>query len=146
MKRTLFVTVISMILITLLISSPVLAHRMLIVQDGNESFVVQYDDGTAAAQATVYVYDDQGEVLLTEQTDSNGSVSIPSHISYSRIVATDGMGHQVTWVPHEQTGITSVIEGIPLWARALLGCSLLIFIAALFRWRTNTAQRSASKV
>ena len=58
----------------------------------------KFSGGRRARQATIEVYDDQDQRLLTGQTDDNGQFSfkIPQ-ASALRIVLRAGMGHQNEW-------------------------------------------------
>lgn len=114
-------------------SNTVFAHRMIVetVEDG--LIHVRYDDGTDAPLAVVSIYDEDGKQLVEGEVDENGSFYYDEKIDVHRIVADDGMGHRASSVSEEE----SIVEKIPLFIRALLGVSVLLFIASTFYSRSN---------
>ncbi|MBP1969466.1 hypothetical protein J2Z83_001570 [Virgibacillus natechei] len=115
-------------------SNTVFAHRMIVetVEDG--LIHVRYDDGTDAPLAVVSIYDEDGKQLVEGEVDEDGYFYYDEEIDVHRIVADDGMGHRASSVSEEEE---SIVEKIPLFIRALLGVSVLLFIASTFYFRSN---------
>ncbi len=113
------------------------AHLLIIEQKEAGTMMVRYDDGTPATLATVTLYDQEGNVLSEGSVNSEGFYRYDPIKPVYRVVADDGMGHRARWV----IGSENWWLEIPRWARALLGVSILLFIAAFLNYRKTAAQR-----
>lgn len=111
----------------------VFAHRMLIdmVEDG--LFKVRYDNGQISREAIVRAYDQNHQLLFEKQVDQNGYVSYTNDIHVARLVADDGLGHRASWSNKQYD--EPMFYALPIWMRALLGLSALLFCASLFYFR-----------
>lgn len=99
------------------------------VEDG--IIYIHYDNGTPAKIATVTLYDEHGNILLEEVANDHGYVYYDGETTVYRIVADDGMGHRASSVKSEENNE----ESIPSFMKALLGVSILLFVAAFFYYR-----------
>ncbi|UMZ72688.1 hypothetical protein [Natranaerofaba carboxydovora] len=108
----------------------VYAHRMLIDLLEDERGVLQliYDDGTVAPNATVKMYDEDGNVLSEGTTDEDGYFSYSNPGNVEEVVADDGLGHRAR-INYE--GEEEFWDGVPRYMRGLLGVSVFSFVAAL---------------
>ncbi|MDT8861244.1 hypothetical protein N0O92_13460 [Alkalihalobacillus sp. MEB130] len=131
-KTLVFVFCLSLMVV--LIPDPVSAHRMIIEQTDSSTLHVRYDDGTNAQLATVTAYNENGMFLFEGKVDHNGYYKFDSEQTPHRFVADDGLGHRVVFIRDNNE---QVLQAIPLWIRTFLGVSILLFIAALFKYRTR---------
>ncbi len=124
-----------LLLVVLLLIQPetTFAHRMLVEVIEEGVIQVRYDDGTRSGVATVLAYDEHVQVIFEEKVNDDGIVYYDSSINITQIVADDGMGHRATWTTDE----VATPPLIPLWLRALLGISILLFIASFFHYRNK---------
>jgi hypothetical protein len=119
------------------------AHRMLIEHDQQGSSIhVRYDDGTSAGNAIVSAYDENGKMLFEKKTDEAGLLNYDKQKGIYRITADDGMGHRASWMTGEEG---SILDDIPILVRAILGASILLFIAAIFLLRTTRKSGEGEK-
>lgn len=124
-----------LLLVTLFLVQPdsVFAHRMLVEMVDVGVIQVRYDDGTRSGIAIVNAYDGHGESIFEETVNEDGIVYYDTSITVHQIVADDGMGHRATWTLDRD----DVQPHTPVWMRALLGVSLLLFVASYFHYRKN---------
>ncbi len=122
------------ILLTLFIlQGTAFAHLMLVEQVEEGVLLVRYDDGTVSARSAVTLYDEEGTVLSEGSVNSQGLYHYDPQKPVYRAVADDGMGHRAHWI----RGETNTWLEIPRWMRALLGISILLFIASLAYYRSS---------
>ncbi|RXJ00310.1 hypothetical protein DS745_12315 [Anaerobacillus alkaliphilus] len=112
----------------------VFAHRMVVEMNEPGTIQVRYDDGTNSAIALVKAFDEKGNLLFEETANDLGIVHFDSSIAIHHIIADDGIGHRASWVLEEKVNL---LNAVPIWLRALLGISMLLFISALFYYRLN---------
>ncbi|MBM4761481.1 hypothetical protein [Bacillus sp. B15-48] len=108
------------------------AHKMVVEQVDAGVIHVRYDDGTAARLAIVSAFNDDGHLLFEQQVNEDGDLHYDKEVNVYRFVADDGLGHRASSVVTEEP---TMLESIPISIRALLGVSLLLFIAAIFLFR-----------
>jgi len=111
----------------------VLAHRMVVELVEPGTIVVRYDDGTKSGIAIVTAFDEKGNLLFEKYVDDKGFLHYDANIIVYQIIADDGIGHRTTW----SNEINDEQLDIPILVRALLGISLLLFIAAFFYYRRH---------
>lgn len=107
------------------------AHKIVVEQVEESLFLVRYDDGTRAGNATVFAYNKDGDLLSTERTDKDGYVSID--VEATRVVADDGLGHRTAWTEIDNENESTV----PLWMRAMLGLAILSLVASYFVYKNQ---------
>ncbi len=110
------------------------AHRMVVELTEPGTIQVRYDDGTISAIAVVKAFDEKGNLLFERTSNDMGRVLYDSTEAVHQIIADDGLGHRASWILEEKE---SLFISIPVWIRALLGISILVFITALFYYRLN---------
>jgi len=137
MKQLLLATFICFVTAIIVNPQAALAHRMDIEQIEDGRIQVHYDDGTGAAMTVVSAFDEDGELLFERTVDENGQLSYDEEMAIYRFVADDGMGHRATYVMDETANETNWLDTIPMSIRALTGVSFLLFIAAIFVYRTR---------
>ncbi|UJL45250.1 hypothetical protein KFZ58_12615 [Virgibacillus sp. NKC19-16] len=113
------------------------AHRMVIEQVEDGLVHVRYDDGASAGLAIVSAFDEDGELLDEGETDEDGYFHYEKGLDVHRFAADDGMGHRATFVSGEE----NTVDTIPLYIRALLGVSILLFTASSFYYRSKKTKR-----
>ncbi|MGF7186502.1 hypothetical protein GGQ84_002614 [Desulfitispora alkaliphila] len=108
------------------------AHRMLI-RDMEPGIVkVIYDDGTIAKRAQVILYSGQDEELFKGNVSEEGIFNYDKTLQPSKAVADDGMGHRAEY--DFSKGEVIETSNTP---KAVLGVSMLVFIAAFFNYRNK---------
>ncbi|MFD2043529.1 hypothetical protein ACFSTA_03980 [Ornithinibacillus salinisoli] len=130
----LMISLISIVCITFSSPYTVFAHKMIVEQVEDGRIYVRYDNGTPAPLAYVTIYDKNGKIQLEEGVDENGYLNYEKGLDVHRIIADDGMGHRAASNLNENTTVST----IPIFIRALLGVSILLFIGASYFFRTNT--------
>ncbi|WP_096201843.1 hypothetical protein [Bacillus sp. FJAT-45350] len=110
------------------------AHRML-VEVKEDSIHVRYDDGTNAELAVVSGYDEEHNLLFEGTVNEDGYYELEPRLDIARITADDGIGHRASWSNEQEQNTESNLDQIPLLIRALLGISILVFIASFFFYR-----------
>lgn len=130
--------VITVMVFEMIIPVSVHAHRLVVEHDQQKGEIhVRYDDGSRSSTAVIIAYAPNGHVVLEGSVNGEGLLVYDREISIDRIIAEDGMGHRAGWVTGEQDEWLL----IPVWLRALLGISILLLIAAIFYYRSNTNKK-----
>ncbi|MFN7251460.1 MAG: hypothetical protein ACK4M9_11795 [Anaerobacillus sp.] len=111
----------------------VLAHRMIVELVEPGKIKVRYDDGTKSGIALVKAFDEEGHSLFEKYVDDNGYVYFDRTIRVHQLIADDGIGHRATWISDHASNQLD----IPIWIRALLGVSILLFTATFFHYRKH---------
>ena len=112
---------VAVLILLLVATAPAFAHRM-IVEDNGGMLLVRYDDGTPARLATVTVLDEGDRVLWQGQVNADGTIKPPQR--FAKVVAEDGLGHRITYVPGDRNA------GLPRPVAATLGVSFFLFVAS----------------
>lgn len=109
--------------------SPVSAHRLLITEDGDHLQII-YDSNAPASNATVVLLGEGDRVLWEGNADEAGRIK-PVIKQFTRIEASDGLGHRAVYIPGE------VQRDLPRPLAAAIGVSFFLFIASLGNYITK---------
>ena len=118
-------------------SSGVLAHRMLIEQDG-DILVVRYDDRTVSSRATVQLYNEDDDVVWEGDVNSDGRLQLAGK-QFARAVAEDGLGHRAVYIPDQ------VQTELPRPLAAAVGVSFFLLVASFGRYLSITNVQKENK-
>ncbi|MBU8906364.1 hypothetical protein [Desertibacillus haloalkaliphilus] len=114
------------------------AHRMVVDVESNHVHV-RYDDGTNAPLAVVTGYNEENRLLFEGEVNKNGQYMFDENLDVNYVMADDGLGHRAAW---RKTETNSSLSAVPVSIRALLGVSILFFIACFFLYRKSPSTTS----
>lgn len=116
------------IMLTMILSVPVYAHRMIIQPIEAGVIEVKYADGSFSARTEVTVYDENDQIIEQGKLDEEGKFYYEEENNPSYIIADDGMGHMDTWEVGSEVKVETMASKLLKIGLVLIGFLGVAFI------------------
>ncbi|AKL97241.1 hypothetical protein CACET_c38130 [Clostridium aceticum] len=133
-------TFLLVMVVFLLLSVPVYAHKMMIEPIESGIVRVIYADGSFSERTEVVAYNANNEEVFRGQLDTDGYFYYDENDSVAYLVADDGLGHMVTWNIGDPVATTS---SRGKWLRIAAIIFVFIGISLVFHFRKKRSSAKA---